>query len=279
MAIIVRSAFVGFGRSQLFGKTIGLKLLLHRRNISSKGMSLFASAPTEVELSQIVHNLDQVNSRIRDVVTALGRSPVKLVAVSKTKPPACILELYKAGHRDFGENYVQELVAKAADLPKDINWYFIGHLQSGKAKGLLKDVPNLHCIETIDSEKIASKINAGIESGSRPPLEVLIQVHTSSEETKSGVAPSEVVGLADFIINSCPQLQLKGLMTIGAPEDPSCFDILQQCRTSLSQHLNVDPSTLELSMGMSSDFEAAIAHGSTSVRVGSTIFGARDYSK
>lgn len=242
-------------------------------------MSGFTSSPTEEELRQLVQNMTEVQSRISNAVSSFGRPPVKLIAVSKTKPSACILELYKAGHRDFGENYVQELVAKAAELPSDINWHFIGHLQSGKAKGLLKDVPNLRCIETIDSEKVASKINASIDAGSRPPLEVLIQVHTSNEETKSGVAPSEVLGLADFIISSCPQLQLRGLMTIGAPDDSSCFDKLRHCGISLSEHLNVDLSTLELSMGMSGDFETAIAHGSTSVRVGSTIFGARDYSK
>lgn len=235
---------------------------------------------TEAELEQMVQGFRAVQARVLAAQEAHGGAPVRLVAVSKTKPSNMIQRLYDLGHRDFGENYVQELVAKAAELPKDIRWHFIGHLQSGKAKGIVKDVPNLSVIETVDTEKVASKLNAAVEQeAGRAPLDVMVQVHTSQEETKAGVTPAELDALVDFIRASCPHLRLSGLMTIGAPGDMSCFDTLRSCRDALAARLGVPPATIELSMGMSGDFDEAIARGSTSVRIGSTIFGARDYSK
>lgn len=231
--------------------------------------------PTSEELLELVGRFNDVKVQLERT----GTPGVKLVAVSKFKPAACILELYRAGHRDFGENYVQELVAKAAELPKDINWHFIGHLQSQKAKVLLRDVPNLHAMETIDSEKIASKLNSAVDPSARGPLNVFVQVCTSDEGTKSGISPAEAPGLCEYIVRHCPQLSLSGLMTIGAPGDCSCFDTLRECRNAVTEQLGVAADTLGLSMGMSADYCEAIARGSTSVRVGSTIFGARDYSK
>jgi PLP dependent protein len=229
----------------------------------------------------LIDNLCTIKSRIYDAEITSGREVdgVRLVAVSKTKPSSAIQSLYDNGHRHFGENYVQELIEKAAVLPKDICWHFIGHLQSQKAKQLIREVPNLHVLETIDSEKLASKIENALASLDRPPLRVFIQVDTSNEDTKSGVTPGDLDILLNSIKSKCPHLIVAGLMTIGAPGDSSCFDKLAACRSAAALTLGVDELALELSMGMSEDFPQAIAKGSTSVRVGSLIFGSRVYAQ
>lgn len=231
--------------------------------------------PTTEDLAELVTRYNDVKGQLERAEAA----GVKLVAVSKYKPAACIMELYNAGQRDFGENYVQELTSKAAVLPADINWHFIGHLQSQKAKALIRDVSNLTLMETVDSEKIATKLNAAVEQAERSPLSVYVQVCTSDEGTKSGVDPEEVTVLCQHILANCPHLLLKGLMTIGAPGDYTCFDTLRESRNTVSSRLDIPPDSLDLSMGMSADFQEAITRGSTSVRIGSTIFGPRDYSK
>jgi pyridoxal phosphate enzyme (YggS family) len=219
----------------------------------------------------------------RLAAAAGGRSPLpRLVAVSKTKPNELLQEAYDAGVRDFGENYVQELVGKAPALPADIRWRFIGKLQSNKAKALVAGVPNLAAIETVDSLKLALKIEAAVASADPPraaPLDVLLQVDTSPwEGTKNGIPAGEVPEVAVAVVSECPHLRLAGLMTIGAPGDASCFQALADCREAVAARLGIDSAALELSMGMSGDFETAVAKGSTSVRVGSSIFGERDYS-
>lgn len=231
--------------------------------------------PTTEDLAELVTRYNDVKGQLERAEAA----GVKLVAVSKYKPAACIMELYNAGQRDFGENYVQELTSKAAVLPADINWHFIGHLQSQKAKALIRDVSNLTLMETVDSEKIATKLNSAVEQAERSPLSVYVQVCTSDEGTKSGVDPEEVTVLCQHILANCPHLLLKGLMTIGAPGDYTCFDTLRESRNTVSSRLDIPPDSLDLSMGMSADFQEAITRGSTSVRIGSTIFGPRDYSK
>ena len=208
--------------------------------------------------------------------------PVRLVAVSKTKPASAVQEAYEAGQRDFGENYVQELLDKAPVLPSDIRWHFIGHLQSNKVKSLIEGVPSLAMVETVDSEKLASRLNAAVAAAGRSPLRVFLQVNTSGEESKHGVEPGAAcVALARHITAQCPHLQLAGLMTIGMPDyssRPENFECLSACRKEIAEaEVGVSESELELSMGMSGDFEAAIAMDSTNVRVGSTIFGARNY--
>lgn len=213
-----------------------------------------------------------------------GNRRVTLIAVGKTKSPACLLNLYNLGQRVFGENYVQELGEKAKELPEDTVWHFIGHLQSNKVKELLEGVPNLRVIQTIDSENLASKVNEGCRKyrGGRP-LEVYVQVNTSGEETKSGTEPGEAtVTLAKYIVDECPLLQLKGLMTIGMPDytsRPENFECLTKCRQDVSQAVQMAPEDLELSMGMSGDYVNAIRMGSTTVRVGSSIFGERYYPR
>ena len=192
------------------------------------------------------------------------------------------MNAYKSGARIFGENYAQEMVDKAPKLPDDCQWHFIGHLQSNKANFIVNGVPNLDFVETVDSEKLASKLNNAVLNSSRKdrPLNVLVQINTSGEESKSGVSPSDgtAVAIAKHIVEKCPALRFRGLMTIGMPDftsTPANFECLRNVRSEVAAALGVAENTLELSMGMSGDYEAAIAMGSTNVRVGSTIFGKR----
>ena len=234
------------------------------------------------ERSQIlINNLQIVKERVIQASMSSERNPedVTLVAVSKTKPVSDILALYNIGHRNFGENYFQEIVEKAKQLPSDIKWHFIGHLQSSKASKMIRELPNLDLLETIDSIKLASKLNNACETVGRQPLKVLVQLDTSGEDTKSGVSESELNELVKFILEECPYLQFSGLMTIGAPGDLSCFDRLVAARKIVCDTFRLSEPSLQLSMGMSGDFEEAIARGATSVRVGSTIFGERIYKK
>ncbi|OVA09765.1 Alanine racemase [Macleaya cordata] len=207
---------------------------------------------------------------------------VKVVAVSKTKPVSVIRQVYDAGHRCFGENYVQEIVEKAPQLPDDIEWHFIGHLQSNKVKPLLAAVPNLFMVESVDDEKIANRLDNVVASIGREPLKVLVQVNTSGEESKSGVEPSGCVELVKHVKQGCPNLEFSGLMTIGMLDytsTPENFRTLSKCRVEVCKALGITEEQCELSMGMSGDFEQAIEIGSTIVRIGSTIFGAREYPK
>ncbi len=246
-----------------------------QRFVTSRTMSLLQEIPI------VVNNTNVVKQRVNDAAVRHGRNgEVRLVAVSKTKSSSDIQMIFEqTGHRHFGENYFQELVEKAKVLPSEINWHFIGHLQSSKATRLIREVPNLYVVETVDSEKLASKLNNACNNSGRDILNVFIQVDTSGEVTKSGVSEDELIPLVDFITQQCPKLALKGLMTIGAPGDFSCFNKLVYQRNVVAQHLGLEEASLELSMGMSGDFEEAIAQGATSVRVGSTIFGDRIYNK
>ncbi|RCI16415.1 hypothetical protein L249_2241 [Ophiocordyceps polyrhachis-furcata BCC 54312] len=229
---------------------------------------------------------------IRDRVTAQaqGRN-VRIVAVSKLKPANDILALHRepASHNHFGENYAQELSQKANLLPRSIQWHFIGGLQSGHCKSLAK-IPNLFCVSSVDSAKKAHLLNTAraallSSNPSLPKLSVHVQVNTSAEEAKSGCPPgAETVALCRDIVDSCPNLRLLGLMTIGAiarskaaaEGDPNeDFVSLAKQRDLVAAELGLSPDSLELSMGMSDDFENAVALGSGEVRIGSTIFGTR----
>ena len=228
-------------------------------------------------------NLEDVKTRIQQCESSLEvpEGTIRLVAVSKTKPASYIQALYDVGHRHFGENYFQELVEKSAELPNDICWHFIGHLQSQKAKQMSQKIPNLYLLETVDTIKLADKLNNARSSmEGLPPLQIYIQINTSGEESKSGIPfNGNISPLFEHIKDSCPHLHIKGLMTIGETGNAECFHRLVECRTTAAAILGVDNDQLELSMGMSGDFEEAIMTGSTSVRVGSTIFGARSYPK
>ena len=212
------------------------------------------------------------------------------------------------GHAHFGENYVQELLEKSKLLPRTIKWHFIGGLQSNKCAQLARECDSLWAVESVDSEKKANLLNKGrgernerlrkelgeAEFGStwEEKLRVFVQVNTSGEESKSGVEPtsSDLLGLAKFIRSEeCPNLHLQGLMTIGAiarsqatteETENEDFLTLRSTRDNLAHELGIeDKEELELSMGMSEDFESAVRMGSSEVRVGSTIFGERPAKK
>lgn len=234
-----------------------------------------------------VTSLRAVFHRVRQSAEKCGRraDDVRVVAVSKTKPVSLIQQIYDAGHRCFGENYVQEMIDKGPQLPDDILWHFIGHLQSNKVKPLLSEknaaVPNLAMVEGVDNDKIANNLDRVVSGIRRQPLKVLVQVNTSGEASKSGVNPSDCVDLVKHVKLGCPNLEFSGLMTIGMPDytsTPLNFQTLLNCRAEVCEALGISESQCELSMGMSGDFEQAIEMGSTNVRIGSTIFGPRDYS-
>jgi pyridoxal phosphate enzyme (YggS family) len=218
-----------------------------------------------------------------------------LVAVSKLKPANDILALHQApiSHTHFGENYLQELQEKSRLLPPTIQWHFIGGLQSNKCQPLASSVPNLFCVSSVDSSKKADQLEKGrsqlVEKESlRDKLHVHIQVNTSGEEEKSGVEPSEAVELCRHVRENCPHLHLAGLMTIGAlarsqatttETENEDFLELKKVRFQVAEKLDLEKDELELSMGMSEDYEGAIALGSDEVRVGSTLFGQRPAKK
>eukprot|EP00743_Colponemidia_sp_Colp-15_P008883 GILK01009693.1.p1 GENE.GILK01009693.1~~GILK01009693.1.p1 ORF type:complete len:250 (-),score=38.85 GILK01009693.1:299-1021(-) len=228
----------------------------------------------------------QTQERYRSVSAAIQevvhRQPttrnVTLLAVSKTHPSAAVQAVYDVGHKDFGENYVDEILDKAPQLPQDIRWHMIGHLQTNKCKHLA-GVPNLYMVQSVDSERLAAKLDSACAKVDRE-LNVLVQINTSGEASKYGVEPSEAVSLSRFVIEKCPRLRFKGLMTIGrydASPKPECFQVLIDCRAQVSAALGLSPEDLELSMGMSADYEQAIAMGSSMIRVGTAIFGERTY--
>ncbi|KYR01307.1 hypothetical protein DLAC_02027 [Tieghemostelium lacteum] len=240
-------------------------------------------------VNELIENYKSIQLKVDN---ARETKPVRLVAVSKTKPIEMIKVLYENGQRDFGENYIQELVTKSNELTEltDIQWHFIGSIQSNKVK-LISNVKNLYSVETIDRKEIIDKFVKSLDSLDEQgkqlrltkPLNVMIQVNTSGEDSKSGCEPKDSLELVKYLLDkNSPYLKFKGLMTIGSPNasaDQPDFKSLQSCKLNLSQNLNIPPDKIELSMGMSHDFEEAIKFGSTNVRVGSSIFGQRDYSK
>lgn len=243
---------------------------------TQKRLRTFVSMSLEYTKERAIELVENANS-VKAKVAAINTN-TRLVCVSKLKPASDVQVLYDAGYRHFGENYVQELTEKSQILPKDICWHFIGGLQSSKVNALAKHIDNLWSIETIDTEKKARKLNNSREGASKDVINIFIQVNTSDEEQKSGISPDECEALAKFIHQECPKLNLIGLMTIGSISESKSdginhdFARLVELKSKLEASLGMK---LELSMGMSSDYEEAIRQGSTEVRVGSTIFGAR----
>ncbi len=228
-------------------------------------------------MTTITSALQAVKDRILAAAAQNGRSAqsVQLLAVSKTFPPAAVREAFLAGQTKFGESYVQEALAKIAelrDLP--LEWHFIGPLQSNKTRQVAEHFAWVH---SVDRAKIAARLSAA-RPAELPPLQLCLQVNVSGEASKGGVAPEEAEALAARVA-SLPRLQLRGLMAIPAPtEDVALqrrqFRIVARLLASLNRrnfHLDT------LSMGMSDDMEAAIAEGATIVRIGSAIFSARTY--
>lgn len=210
----------------------------------------------------------------KKIAAELTEKKVTLIAVSKTKPVEDILELYSLGQRDFGENYVQELVEKYEHLPKDIRWHFIGHLQSNKVKQI---APFISLIHSVDSEKLLKEINKEAKKNNRV-IDCLLQVYIAKEETKFGLNDEELKELITRIsdtnpTNSFQHINIKGLMGMA-----SFTDDKEEVRKEF-QHLKSlfeKYSQLQiLSMGMSADYEMAVEEGSNMVRIGSLLFGKR----
>ncbi|MGY3570854.1 YggS family pyridoxal phosphate-dependent enzyme [Vibrio paucivorans] len=233
-------------------------------------------------MSSIQQNIEHITSQIESAQQKCGRprDSVQLLAVSKTKPNEAILEAAQSGQRAFGENYVQEGVEKVqhfnqhhADI--DIEWHFIGPIQSNKTRHVAEHFAWVH---TVDRAKTAQRLNDQ-RPEYMPAIQVLIQVNTSGEASKSGATDTEVFELAE-LISSLPNLTLRGLMSIPAnvsdyQSQLSAFKQLAELKDKLAKQY---PDINTLSMGMSGDMDAAIEAGSTMVRIGTAIFGARDYS-
>ena len=225
-------------------------------------------------------NLQEVEERIQEACRRAGRdrSEVTLVAVSKTKPVSMLKEAYDLGVRVFGENKVQEIREKYEALPKDIEWHMIGHLQTNKIKYIADKVSLIH---SVDSLRLAETIEKEAVKHNRI-VDILLEVNVAEEESKFGIKTSEVLALAENVVQ-LPHIRLRGLMTI-APfvENPeknrAIFANLHELYVDIKDK-NIDNGTVSiLSMGMTNDYEVAIEEGATMVRVGTGIFGARDYS-
>lgn len=227
-------------------------------------------------MSTIAENIAKVGARIREAAQASQRNlqDIGLLAVSKTKPADAVREAHAAGLRDFGENYLQEALEKQAalsDLP--LIWHFIGPIQSNKTRPIAEHFDWVH---SVDRLKIAQRLSDQ-RPAHLPALNICLQVNVSLEASKSGCSPEELPELAR-VISALPNLRLRGLMAIPEATDDiaaqhAAFARLRQLRDDLA--LNLDT----LSMGMSHDLEAAIAEGATWVRIGTALFGARDYGQ
>ncbi|EIK63679.1 YggS family pyridoxal phosphate-dependent enzyme [Pseudomonas lactis] len=227
-------------------------------------------------MSTIADNIGLVSQRIRAAADAVQRdaSSIHLLAVSKTKPAQAVREAYAAGLRDFGENYLQEALGKQAELTDlPLSWHFIGPIQSNKTRAIAEHFAWVH---SVDRLKIAQRLSEQ-RPADLPPLNICIQVNVSGEASKSGCTPADLPALATAI-SALPRLKLRGLMAIPEPtqdraEQDAAFATVRDLQASLNLALDT------LSMGMSHDLESAIAQGATWVRIGTALFGARDYGQ
>nr|WP_027870781.1 YggS family pyridoxal phosphate-dependent enzyme [[Eubacterium] cellulosolvens] len=229
----------------------------------------------------LTENYDAVWKNIKDSCEKAGRdaSEVTLIAVSKTKPEEDIRELYDHGVRDFGENYIQELREKHEHLPSDIRWHMIGHLQRNKVKYIAEYVTMIHAVDTLELAKTIEKEAAKHDR----VIPVLIEVNVAGEESKFGVTPEETPAFVKEIAK-LPHVHVSGLMTSApfvenAEENRWVFEKLHELSVDIAAQ-NIDNVTMRvLSMGMTNDYNVAVEEGATLVRVGTAVFGARDYSK
>lgn len=229
-------------------------------------------------MQAIAENIAAIRRRIDSAALEAGRDPgdIRLVAVSKTKPAGMVREAFEAGQRLFGESYVQEFLAKleepaVAALP--IEWHFIGHLQSNKVRQIVGKVALIHGIDKVSTVRELSKqaVKHGVNAA------YLLEVNTSGEESKYGLAPDELLSAASELFG-LPGVTLRGLMTIASPDPILARAEFRDLRLLLERlrQSAPDPEALsELSMGMSGDFEEAVAEGATMIRVGTAIFGRR----
>ena len=229
----------------------------------------------------LTKNYDYIQEQINNACARVGRDKeqVQLIAVSKTKPVEMLQRLYDHGCRDFGENKVQELVEKYETLPKDIRWHMIGHLQRNKVKYI---VDKVYLIHSVDSLRLAEEISKEA-CKKNVTVNILIEVNVAQEETKFGLKTEESMDLVKSIA-SLPGICVKGLMTIApyvenAEENRQYFRKLKQLSVDIMLK-NIDNVSMgSLSMGMSGDYEVAVEEGATYARVGTSIFGERDYSQ
>ena len=228
----------------------------------------------------IEENLKHVREKILEACQKADRDPseVTLISVSKTKPIDQLMEAYQAGSRDFGENKVQEIMDKYDAMPQDVKWHMIGHLQRNKVKYIIDKVCLIH---SVDSFRLAQEISIQAQK-KRVPANILIEVNVAGEESKFGVSTEDVLHLVEQSA-SLPNIKVCGLMTI-APfvenpeENRKYFRILKQISIDIGRK-NIDNVNMEiLSMGMTNDFQVAIEEGATMVRVGTGIFGERNYN-
>lgn len=247
--------------------------------------SIFASDPTqnapEWRISMVSEQIKTVKENIEAACRRAGRNPsdVTLIAVSKTKPNDMIMEAYGAGIRTFGENYVQELVEKTETLPDDIKWHMIGHLQRNKVKYVVGRAVMIH---SVDSVRLAEEISKEAQK-KNITVDILAEVNAAEEENKFGVS---VESCESFLteISKFPGLNIRGLMTSApyvenAEENRKYFRILKQLCVDINAK-NIDNINMDvLSMGMTNDYTVAVEEGATMVRVGTAIFGERNYNK
>lgn len=219
---------------------------------------------------------NKVLQQIEDACKQAQREPetVQLLAVSKTQPSKSLREMYQAGQRAFGENYLQEALDKIENLNDlDIEWHFIGHVQRNKTKHLAASFAWVHGVDRL----IIAERLSGQREASQVPLNICLQVNIDAQDSKDGCRPSEVAELVKSI-SQLPQLKLRGLMVIPAPNNTAAFADAKQLFDRVKKEHAHPEDWDTLSMGMSGDMTEAIAAGSTMVRVGTALFGARDYS-
>ncbi|MBR1860386.1 MAG: YggS family pyridoxal phosphate-dependent enzyme [Lachnospiraceae bacterium] len=228
----------------------------------------------------VAENYKRILNDISDVCKNTGREPgsVRLIAVSKTKPVEDLMEAYNAGARDFGENYVQELSEKIPQMPEDVRWHMIGHLQRNKVKYLIGKVFLIHSVDSLRLAEEISKesVKAGVTTN------ILLEVNASGEDSKWGGSLDETIELVGKAAK-LPGIAIKGLMTVApytenAEDNRKYFRALKQLSVDIEGRFEDNISMDALSMGMTGDYRVAIEEGATYIRVGTAIFGARDYS-
>ncbi|XP_034060933.1 pyridoxal phosphate homeostasis protein isoform X1 [Gymnodraco acuticeps] len=241
--------------------------------MSSSLARMWKVAMSEEEVGKALQSVvERVNQAAARRPKTLPAVPPRLVAVSKTKPPEMVVEAYRQGHRNFGENYVNELVDKASDplilaSCPEIRWHFIGNLQKNNVNKLL-GVPNLFVVETVDSAKLADRVNSSwqrLRGASTQRLKVMVQLNTSGEQNKHGLPPEDTLSTVQHILSHCGALDFLGLMTIGRygydlnlGPNPD-FQTLLGRRQQLCDGLQMPLEQVELSMGMSTDFDHAVS--------------------
>ncbi len=232
----------------------------------------------------LAENLKTVQKNIAETCKRVGRDPseVTLVAVSKTKPESDIQEIYGQGIRDFGENYVQELVEKIDHMPNDIRWHMIGHLQRNKVKYLARKAASIALIHSVDTYRLAEEINIQAKKN-KTVIDILVEVNIADEGSKFGTSKEDALTLIQDIA-SLDGIHIRGLMTSApnvknAEENRTYFRAIKALAVDINSR-NIDNVEMDiLSMGMTNDYQIAIEEGATMVRVGTAIFGARNYQK